>query len=318
MAYAVRDGSEKYVLSPTANVGDGSSLLVRLRRQQDTCVLVGFDFPIGLPAAYSRRIRLPSFEAGLRVFGGPGWEDFYAVADCQAEISVRRPFYPRASKRGVEREHLTTALGVESFDALRRRCELATASRRAACPLFWTLGGNQVGKAALTGWLEVIAPAHREHTASLWPFDGSLAELLEPGRTVIAETYPADVYPRIGIDLRLGAQRGRSGKRVQSCRAANAPAVEAWTEAAGVELTTELRDELRSGFGPAPDGDDRFDAVVGLVGMLDVVLGRRASGEPKSDVIRQLEGWILGLDDGSVSTSARTRRSKAQGGRLSR
>ena len=31
-------------------------------------------------------------------------------------------------------------------DQLRRRCERATASRRAACPLFWTLGGIRLGK----------------------------------------------------------------------------------------------------------------------------------------------------------------------------
>jgi hypothetical protein len=41
-------------------------------------------------------------------------------------------------------------------------------------------------------------------------------------------------------------------------------------------------------------GDDAFDAVVGLFGMLEVVLGRREPGESKGEQIRDVEGWILG------------------------
>ena len=46
-------------------------------------------------------------------------------------------------------------------------------------------------------------------------------------------------------------------------------------------------------FGARNDGEDRFDAVVGLLGMLDVVLGNLPSGEPEDDTTR-VEGWILG------------------------
>jgi hypothetical protein len=43
-----------------------------------------------------------------------------------------------------------------------------------------------------------------------------------------------------------------------------------------------------------PEGDDAFDAVVGLFGMLEVVTGKRQPGEPRDDRIRKVEGWILG------------------------
>ena len=59
----------------------------------------------------------------------------------------------------------------------------------------------------------------------------------------------------------------------------------------GLELKPELVAAIQSGF---PEGDDAFDAVVGLFGMLEVVTGKRQSGEPKEERIRQLEGWILG------------------------
>jgi hypothetical protein len=41
---------------------------------------------------------------------------------------------------------------------------------------YWTLGGNQVGKAAIDGWQNVVRPA-LALGASLWPFDGSLENL---------------------------------------------------------------------------------------------------------------------------------------------
>jgi hypothetical protein len=80
--------------------------------------------------------------------------------------------------------------------ALRRRCELAQPGRRAACSIFWTLGGQQVGKAAIAGWKEVLIPAldDTEIDLRLWPFDGSLSELVARGRVVVAETYPAEFY----------------------------------------------------------------------------------------------------------------------------
>ena len=39
---------------------------------------------------------------------------------------------------------------------------------------------------------------------------------------------------------------------------------------------------------------DGFDAVVGLLGMLNVVLQARPPGEPDDPEIRAIEGWMLG------------------------
>lgn len=52
-------------------------------------------------------------------------------------------------------------------------------------------------------------------------------------------------------------------------------------------------DVWKHSVGAGKDGEDRFDAVVGLLGMLDVVLGNRRPGEPEDDTTR-IEGWILG------------------------
>ncbi len=52
--------------------------------------------------------------------------------------------------------------------------------------LFWTLGGNQVGKGAISGWREIIVP--RLDEIGLWPFDASLADLASSKPVIVAET----------------------------------------------------------------------------------------------------------------------------------
>ena len=58
----------------------------------------------------------------------------------------------------------------------------------------------------------------------------------------------------------------------------------------------EAEAELDSAFGDRSDGEDRFDAFVGLVGMLNVLLGGRQPGPPADafDAATTVEGWILG------------------------
>jgi hypothetical protein len=251
---------------------------------------VGFDFPIGLPLAYARRACVREFRALLPTLGEP----FFDVAERPEEISVLRPFYP-ARPGGAAQAHLVEGLGVASIDELLRVCERATPTRRAAAPLFWTLGAQQVGKAAITGWRDVLIPALRSAIdVALWPFDGSLEELGAAGRIVVAETYPAEYYGHLGLDLATPAEGGARGKRVQAVRAAQAARLVEFAKELSLELAPELRAQIDDGFGSRPGAEDRFDATVGVLGVLNVVLGRRAAGEPADPELRRIEGWILG------------------------
>ena len=275
------------------------------------CILLGFDFPIGLPARYAGRAGVRNFLDLLPKLGQGEWSDFYAVAERPGQISLIRPFYPlRSGPKGQTRlSHLLDGLGLESADDLRRRCERARPGRRAACPLFWTVGGQQVGKASICGWKEVLGPALSSGAdVAIWPFVGPLDKLYHPGRAVIAETYPAEFYTHLGVSFKragLGASPKdklvcpsrsplRSGKRVQKDRAANARVLLAWARDARVRLSPALRAEMREGFGALKHGEDRFDAAVGLMGMLNVVLRRRPPGDPGDKRVRKIEGWILG------------------------
>jgi mannose-6-phosphate isomerase-like protein (cupin superfamily) len=226
-----------------------------------------------------------SFREVLPELGRGEWERFFDPAERPEEISVRRPFYPRRPG-GSKHEHLHRGLGLEG-PALLRACDRATGTRRAAAPLFWTLGGQQVGKGAIVGWRDLLQPAleDSELEIAIWPFDGPLEELFAPGRLVVAETYPTEFYAHLGVDL------GRRSKREQAARAGAGDALLDWARQRGVEVEPELAQWLRSGF----PSDDAFDAVVGLFGMLNVVMRYRAPGEPADERLRRLEGWMLGL-----------------------
>lgn len=166
-------------------------------------ILVGFDFPIGIPRAYAERAGISNFLDMLPQFGGSGWLDFYNPAEIRSQISVRRPFYPK-HQYDVKKRDLIEELGLSSAEELLRACEHATQSRRKACEIFWTLGGNQVGRAAASGWRDLLALAMRAGEISIWPFDGGLPELLNSRRLVVAETYPGEIYPHLGLQSNFG------------------------------------------------------------------------------------------------------------------
>ncbi len=253
-------------------------------------LLIGFDFPIGLPAAYALRAGIEHFMPFLREAGRGRWSQFFDVAERPEEVSLERPFYPMRPG-GARQAHLYQALGFDSIAPLRRRCERARPGRNAAAPLFWTLGANQVGKAAIAGWTRVLVPALADAAldAAVWPFDGPLDALVARHRVVIVETYPSEFYRHLGVSF------AGSGRSDAAARARNADALLDFARAAGVDVADDLAREITTGF----QSDDPFDAVVGLFGMLEVALGRRPPGDPADDEIQRIEGWILGQRDHS-------------------
>ncbi len=61
--------------------------------------------------------------------------------------------------------------------------------------------------------------------------------------------------------------------------AAPDPALDAW---------------LATGFGPDAAGEDRLDCVLGVLCVVQVLMGRRTDAAPADPWIRRWEGWVLG------------------------
>jgi hypothetical protein len=248
--------------------------------------LAGFDFPIGLPSFYLRKIEL-AFRQLLSDPKSERTRRFFAPVETLADISLSQPFY-RTHPRGGRHADLLRGLGCESFIDLLRECDRKTAKRSRAESIFWTVGPKQVGKAAVSGWQDVLIPA-LERQARLWPFDGPLATL-DSNVLTIAETYPGEAYQHIGM-------RRTVRKRSQEGRKAAGEAMLAWASRHDASFAPTIERSIRHGFGERTDGEDPFDAVAGLCGMIEVADGRRAEAADPTIFSPRSEGWILGQND---------------------
>jgi hypothetical protein len=277
-------------------VGDLSTLLDRIKAQTHCGKsLLGLDLPIGAPSFWAEKAQVKEFLPWLRALGISPWEDFYNPAFTTAEIGPHRPFYP-ARPGGTKQAHLVQGLGASSMDDLCRKVDFNAEGKRAATPLFWTLGAAQVGKAALSFWREVLQPALLAPSPpAVWPFEGKLSDLISQNSMTICETYPAEVYEWFGLDVRLSGK----AKTNQQHRAEDADALLAAGLKLGALFQPEAQTVIMQGF---PMGDDAFDAMVGALGMLQVVQGIRAPGTPDDPKVHAVEGWILGRRAGATET----------------
>jgi hypothetical protein len=240
MMGAVRQGI-RWLLTKPERVEDTSRFLEGLwSRCEEPGLFVGFDFPIGLPVRYAKRTCLTNFRHALREFGHGDWADWYVVAEHASQISVHRPFYPMRPG-GRSQSQLLNALNVQNKNDLLRRCEKKTRLRPAACMLFWTLGGNQVGKAAISGWEELIVPNLDE--VGLWPFDGPLNDLLQRFSVVVAETYPGEVYHQLQFP-----NKSKWSKRRPDGRQSVAGHLLSWLETRPAVTDESLKAAIHQGF----------------------------------------------------------------------
>jgi hypothetical protein len=198
---------------------------------------------------------------------------------------------------GTSKKQLLDALGLHSAEQLLRLCDRRTATRGNACEIFWTLGANQVGRAAIQGWQELLTPALQAGLISIWPFDGELSELLASGGITVLKAYPAETYTHIGL-LRGFGKRKRVGRQGQ------AGAILSWCERHAIMLEPELEAAVEDGFGEKETGEDTFDAFIGLLGMIEAVCDSTLCLAPQDPAVRDIEGWTLGTDPASIRAAS--------------
>jgi hypothetical protein len=269
-------------------VGDPAAFLEVLRQEAGGApVALGVDLPIGVPRTYAALRPEPGFLGFLETIRN--WPDFFLVCEALTEIRPDRPFYPARGIKGMTRASHALALGLGGAAGLSRLCDRATAERPPGAPLFWTLGANQSGKAAIAAWRDMLLPALALGRAGvrLWPFEGAFRALLAPGVVAIAETYPAEALRHLGIKL-------RGSKRRQSDRAAVAGAMLAAMARLQVTPDAALVAAVTNGLGADPAGEDRFDCLLGVLCVINVLAGRRPDTTPDDPWLATWEGWVLG------------------------
>ncbi|WP_338662055.1 hypothetical protein VQH23_17725 [Pararoseomonas sp. SCSIO 73927] len=249
---------------------------------------LGLDLPLGLPRAWAALWAAARPESGFPAFLRAPPPGFLEVSDTLETVGPARPFYPRVGLRGMTRAAHAAALGFAGPADLSRLCDRATAERPAGAPLFWTLGANQTGKAAIAAWRDWLSPALAGGAPyRLWPFEGGLHALLAPGTATLAETYPAEAMRHLAVRL-------SGSKRAQSVRRAAAPALRAAMERLCVAPDPALEVTIADGFGANAAGEDRFDSLLGLLCVVAVLDGARPDLVPNDPWVRRWEGWVLG------------------------
>lgn len=268
-------------------VGEVATFLDRLRTEADGgAVALGVDLPLGVPRAYAALRPEPDFLHFLR--NTAQWPDFFRVCETLTEVRPDRPFYPARGIAGMTRLAHALALGLGDAAGLSRACDRATSERPAGAPLFWTLGANQTGKAAIAAWRDMLLPAlARGEDIRVWPFAGPFRGLLAPGAVAMAETYPAEALRHLGIRL-------KGSKRRQADRAAVADVLLAAMLRLHALPDDALRAAVTDGFGPDAAGEDRFDCILGVLAVLNVLASNRPDTAPDDPWLRRWEGWVLG------------------------
>lgn len=287
VAIATPDGTG-WKLSPPSPVGAVETFLSRmLSKAGARAVALGVDLPLGVPRAYAAIRPEADFLSFLRATAG--WPDFYTVCATLADVSVTRPFYPARGVKGMTRAAHAEALGLPATGAsLTRQCDRATAERPAGAPVFWTLGANQSGKAAMAAWRDLMLPALRTgNVVRVWPFEGAFRTLLMPDRVTIAETYPAEAMRHLNIRL-VGS------KRRQVDRVTAAPALRAAMDSLCVQPVEGMDEVIERGFGSDAAAEDRFDCTLGVLCVLNVLAGHRPDDTPDDPWLIRWEGWVLG------------------------
>ena len=247
----------------------------------------GVDLPIGLPRAYAAGLPERDFLHFLTTIATR--PEFFQVCATLAEVGPDRPFYPARGVRGMTRAAHAAALGLDGAAALSRACDRATAERPAGAPLFWTLGANQAGKAAIAAWQAMLLPALAGgEDVRLWPFAGAYPDAVGAGRGGAGR----DLSGRGAAPSRHAAQGqqapagGPGGRRRSSLPAR-------WPPGRCCPIR-ELRQAIADGFGGDAAGEDRFDCILGVLCVLNVLAGNRPDTAPADPWIRRWEGWVLG------------------------
>jgi hypothetical protein len=280
-----RRGQGGWLAEAPRLVGEPAALIPALL-EEGAPVALGLDLPLGVPRAWAAGRAEADFPSLLRgLADDPG---FFEVGRTLADVSPARPFYPQRGVKGMTRLDHARALGLAAATDLSRHCDRATALRPAGAPVFWTLGANQSGKAAISAWRDWLAPALAAGAPlALWPYAGPLHGLLAPGRVAIAEVYPAEALRQLGLRL-------AGSKRAAAPRIALAGALRAVMERLRVEPSPALAGMIGAGFGADAAGEDRLDCVLGLLNLIAVLDGARPDFVPDDPCIRRWEGWVLG------------------------
>lgn len=275
-------------------------------------VLIGIDAAIGFPIASWRRLR-DSSKNQPQTFAdfllGPSVPtDFFEPVSKPEDWSPQRPFIRPPHGRFSLKAFIAAA-----DDGFYRQID----KQLHANPIFLTSGiPGSVGSGTRALWQELIALKHFS-PYRVWPFHGSLADLLRHTDPVFAEIYPKACYG-IALSESLPAPMRQISKTKKDARR---------------KAIADLRDShwlvrehlTINHFDAALSNEDDFDALFSAVALTRLFL-EKAPFESPGTTDRIAEGGVLGAASlartakrpAETKTAKQTRTTNSRSDRISR
>jgi len=152
-----------------------------------------------------------------------------------------------------------------------------------------------VGKAAICAWRDLLSQAIVDHNLNIqiWPCSAPIVDLYLPGNLVVVETYPAEIYGHLRLSF---SSPHRKSKRRQTDRQSFSKQILSWAEINSLELSPSIKNAILDGFGNCPSGEDQFDALVGLYGMINIIFeesGCVRTTASKASKDRGMDIWTI-------------------------
>ena len=243
-------------------------------------VLIGIDAAIGYPAA-DWRVLVQKGTTGASSFadfllGEILPPDFFNPVRIPCDWSPQRPFIRPPTGRW----------SLKSFEAASKSGFYRLVDRRLkAQPIFVTSGiPGSVGSGTRALWQE-LRELDEKFCFRVWPFHGSITELLRKERPVIAEIYPKACYG-IALSESLPAHLHSIAKTKLPARQ---HALQELCEAAWVSREQVTIGDIQ----PAIANEDDFDALVSAAALTRLFL-EKAPLEETDDIESRVEGGVLG------------------------
>ena len=263
-------------------------------------VLIGIDAAIGYPAA-DWRVLVHKSGTGASGFadfllGEILPPDFFNPITEPDDWSPERPFIrPPPGRWSLKAFEAASSAGF--YRVIDRRLK--------AQPIFVTSGlPGSVGSGTRALWQE-LRELNERLSFSIWPFHGSIYELLGKEQPVIAEIYPKACYA-IALSESLPAPLCPIAKTKQAARQ---NALEALCEAAWVSRNQITIEDIQ----PARANEDDFDALMSAAALTRLFL-EKASLEEADDIDSRVEGGVLGAASLSGKTGDTARSCKSLAG----
>jgi 8-oxo-dGTP diphosphatase len=256
---------------------------MQLRDRSGFAVVIAVDAVLGLPTVYGRMTGTSGFRDAVTWLDAAGGLD--AEVKEPADWTPARPFFRvPPGKGGLTR--LVDAAGGPS--SAKRQIEHRTGAK----PVFAVSGiPGTVGSGSRALWKELAAVAPEQ--IKLWPFDGSISELLSTQQVVLAESYPLAAYAT-ALSPSLPTPIRRIAKTRGEARIA------ALDELRQVEWIREY-DVRLCDVRAAEANEDDFDAMLTAAALVRLV----ASGRPLShELVDPIwEGGILGTGGSALGSN---------------